>query len=128
MSAALKITRTKHTASDLCSAAGQCRDGAQVRRLLALGMVLNGPDPAIHGVVRWRCLDLRDEVARRCRVTVHKSTIGRWLHQLGLIPARQMADSSGHLTGWYRARATAKPPWRGWPVAARKTETHAGPR
>lgn len=143
MSRALKITRTEHTAAGLRSAAGKCRDGAQVRRLLALAMVLDGrpraeaavqngmdrqtlrdwvhryndggieglksrhspgappaltadqmtelrtlvlagPDPATHGVVRWRCLDLRAEVARRFSVTVHESTIGKWLHQVGL--------------------------------------------
>jgi len=143
MSAALRITRTEHTAEDLRSAASKCRDGAQVRRLLALAMVLEGrsraeaarqngmdrqtlrdwvhryndggieglkslhspgappaltadqmaelrrlvlkgPDPALHRVVRWRCLDLREEVARRFNVTVHESTIGKWLHQLGL--------------------------------------------
>ena len=123
--------------------AGKCRDGAQVRRLLALAMVLDGcgrteaaarngmdrqtlcdwvrryneagvdglksrcgpgPTPALsteqmaelkalvlqgpdlktHKVVRWRCLDLREEVARRFEVTVHASTIGKWLRQLGL--------------------------------------------
>jgi transposase len=143
MGAALKITRSEHTAADLRSAAARCRDGTQVRRLLALAMVLEGrpraeaarqngmdrqtlrdwvhrynsagidglkslhspgappaltaeqmaelrtlvvqgPDPAIHKVVRWRCLDLRDEVTRRYNVTVHESTIGKWLHQLGL--------------------------------------------
>ncbi len=27
-------------------------------------MPLSGPDPGVHGVVRWRCLDLCEEVAR----------------------------------------------------------------
>ena len=143
MSAALKITRTEYTPADLRSSASKCRDGAQVRRLLALAMVLEGqprtaaarqngmdrqtlrdwvhrynetgieglksrqspgappaltpeqmaelkvlvvkgPDPAVHQVIRWRCADLREEVARRFEVTVHESTIGKWLHQLGL--------------------------------------------
>ncbi len=35
-------------------------------------------------VVRWRCVDLRAEVARRFGVEVRESTIGEWLHQLGL--------------------------------------------
>jgi hypothetical protein len=35
-------------------------------------------------VVRWRRVDLRQEAARRFNVTVHESTIGKWLHQLGL--------------------------------------------
>ena len=47
-------------------------------------LVVAGPDPAIHPVVRWRCMDLREEVARRFNVTVHVSTIGKWLRQLDL--------------------------------------------
>lgn len=143
MGTAVKVTRTDHTAAELRTAASKCRDGAQVRRLLALAMVLEGrprteaaqqngmdrqtlrdwvhryndggidglkslhspgappvltpeqraelrllvlqgPDPSVHKVVRWRCADLRDEVARRYDVTVHESTIGKWLDQLGL--------------------------------------------
>jgi len=47
-------------------------------------LVVHGPDPAIHKVTRWRCADLREEVVRRFEVRVHESTIGKWLHQLGL--------------------------------------------
>lgn len=54
----------------------------QMAELRAL--VIDGPDPAIHKVTRWRCVDFRDEVARRFEVSVHESTIGKWLHQLGL--------------------------------------------
>ena len=54
----------------------------QMAELRAL--VIDGPDPATHNVVRWRCLDLRAEVARRFAVTVHEGTIGKWLRQLGL--------------------------------------------
>ncbi len=143
MGAALTITRTDHTATELRVLAGRCRDGAQVRRMLALGLILEGhsrteaaeqsgmdrqtlrdwvhryntagieglkshrssgripllspaqmaelralvvqgPDPAQHKVVRWRCLDLRQEIARRFSVEVHESTVGKWLRQLGL--------------------------------------------
>ena len=42
------------------------------------------PDPAMHNVVRWRCADLRAEVARRWSIDVHESTIGAWLGKLGL--------------------------------------------
>jgi transposase len=55
---------------------------AQMAELGAL--VVAGPDPAEHKVVRWRCVDLQVEVARRFAVEVHESTIGRWLHQLRL--------------------------------------------
>ena len=143
MGAGLEITRRDHTSAELRVLSGRCSDGAQVRRLLALALVLDGhsrteaaalngmdrqtlrdwvhrynaegveglksrsspgrepalsgpqraelralviagPDPATHGVVRWRCVDLQAEVARRFSVEVHESTIGRWLHELGL--------------------------------------------
>jgi transposase len=139
----IKITRTDHTASALRAMASKSRDGAQVRRLLALALilegsshteaaercgmerqtlrdwvhrynaegvtglksghgpgqpasltaeqmaelkalVLKGPDPAKDGVVRWRCVDLRGEVARRFTVEVTEGTIGKWLRKLGL--------------------------------------------
>ena len=143
MGTALTITRTEHNAAELRVLAGKIKDGAQVRRVLALALVLEGrsrteaaqqngmdrqtlrdwvhrynregveglksrcspgptpvlseaqmaelralvvkgPDPAKHKVVRWRCLDLRGEVARRFKVEVHESTVGKWLRQLGL--------------------------------------------
>jgi len=64
--------------------AGRARalTGAQMAELRAL--VVEGPDPDLHQVVRWRCADLRAEVARRFAVTVHESTIGKWLNQLRL--------------------------------------------
>ena len=139
----IAITRTEHVAGDLRAFAAKSRDGAQVRRLLALAfildgrsrteaaeragmerqtlrdwvhrynaegvaglrsshgpgvppsltaaqmaelkaIVLKGPDPEKHGVVRWRCVDLREEVARRFTVTVTERTIGKWLRKLDL--------------------------------------------
>ena len=139
----VEITRTEHSASDLRAIAAKTRDGAQVRRLLALALVLQGvsrteaaersgmdrqtlrdwvhrynaqgveglksghgpgqpaaltadqmaelkalvlqgPDLARHGVVRWRCVDLREEIARRFTVEVTERTVGKWLRKLGL--------------------------------------------
>ena len=48
-------------------------------------LVVQGPDPAVDNVVRWRCVDLRQKVADRFKVDVHESTIGKWLRQLGMI-------------------------------------------
>ena len=138
MVAAVKITRTDHTAAELRGLAAKSNDAAQVRRLLALALILEGqsrhtaaaqsgmdrqtlrdwvhryntegvsgllsirsgghpssltdaqmvefkeltikgPDPEIHSVVRWRCVDLRQEVTRRFAVTVTERTIARWL-------------------------------------------------
>ena len=42
MGAAIGITRGEYSAADLRLVASKCRDGAQVRRLLALAMVLDG--------------------------------------------------------------------------------------
>ena len=143
MSVPVGITRTDYTGEELRALSSRCTDGAQVRRILALAMVLEGrarteaaelngmdrqtlrdwvhrynalgvaglksrrppgrapaltevqraelldlvitgPDPEVNGVVRWRCVDLRAEVARRFAVEVHENTIARWLHELGL--------------------------------------------
>jgi transposase len=143
MGTALEITRREHTSGALRALASKCHDGAQVRRLLALALVLDGrprseaassngmdrqtlrdwvhryneagvdglqsrpppgrpaflteqqmaelyelvvkgPDLTIDNSVRWRCADLREVVKRRFSVEVHESTIGKWLHQIGL--------------------------------------------
>jgi transposase len=47
-------------------------------------LVLAGPDPKADKVVRWRCLDLREEVTRRFCVTVPERTIAKWLRKLKL--------------------------------------------
>ena len=54
----------------------------QMAELKAL--TIKGPDPEKDKVVRWRCVDLRDEVARRFTVTVTERTIGKWLRKLDL--------------------------------------------
>ncbi len=41
MGAKLKITRTDHTSAELRSLAAKCTDGALVRRILALALVLD---------------------------------------------------------------------------------------
>ncbi len=56
---------------------------AQMSELHAV--LLAGSDPAVHGVVRWRYIDLRAEVARRFCVDVDDDTIGIWLRKFGLI-------------------------------------------
>jgi hypothetical protein len=42
MGAALGVTRTDHTSAELRALSGKCPDSAQVRRLLALALVLDG--------------------------------------------------------------------------------------
>ena len=53
---------------------------AQLEELRSL--VLEGPDLERNKVVRWRCVDLRAEIATRWSVTLTKGTIGRLLRRL----------------------------------------------
>ncbi len=46
-------------------------------------LVETGPDRAVHGVVRWRRVDLQRLIAKRFGVTYHERTLGKILHQLG---------------------------------------------
>lgn len=54
----------------------------QMQDLKAL--VLAGPDLAIDGVTRWRCLDLSAAIADRYGVVVHERTVGKMLRRMGL--------------------------------------------
>jgi transposase len=46
-------------------------------------LVETGPDRAVHGVVRWRRVDLQAVIAERFGVAYHERTVGKILHQLG---------------------------------------------
>lgn len=179
MGTAVRVTRGDLTAADLRAASAKSTDGAQVRRLLALALVLEGrrrseaaalngmdrqtlsdwvhrfnaegiaglksrkspgrvpfltaaqkaelrdlviqgPDPGLHKVARWRCADLRAEVARRWSVEVHESTIGAWLGQLGLT---RLQPRPVHPKKDAEAEASFKktsPAWRARPSPVRR--------
>ena len=46
------------------------------------GLVEAGPDPAVHGVVRWRCVDLQGEIKARFGVEISERHVGRLLKRL----------------------------------------------
>jgi transposase len=46
-------------------------------------LVEAGPDLAVHGVVRWRRMDLRDELERQFGVVLHERSVGKVLKRLG---------------------------------------------
>jgi transposase len=54
---------------------------AQLARLSML--VETGPDKAVHGVVRWRRVDLQRVIAEEFGVAYHERSVGRLLKQLG---------------------------------------------
>jgi transposase len=46
-------------------------------------VIETGPDRAVHGVVRWRRIDLQRLIAERFGVAYHERTVGKILHQIG---------------------------------------------
>ena len=46
-------------------------------------LVETGPDRAVHGVVRWRRIDLQRLIAERFGVVYHERTVSKILHRLG---------------------------------------------
>jgi len=46
-------------------------------------LVETGPDRALHGVVRWRRVDLQRVIAERFGVAYHERTVGKLLKALG---------------------------------------------
>ena len=53
------------------------------QREALVGMVESGPIPAIHGVVRWRLIDLAGWVHDEYGIVVSETTLGRLLKNLG---------------------------------------------
>jgi transposase len=90
------------------------------RRALAQ-MVENGPIPAIHGVVRWRLVDLVRWVWEEFRIAVSETTIGRVLKKMGYrkLSARPLhhaqnpdavaAFKKTSPPSWRRSRAAKRP-------------------
>ena len=54
-----------------------------VQRQAIVRMIESGPIPAIHGVVRWRLVDLSQWIYEEFRITVAKQTLSRELRAMG---------------------------------------------
>jgi len=54
-----------------------------VQRQAIVRMIETGPIPAIHGVVRWRLIDLSQWIYQEFRITVSKQTLSRELRAMG---------------------------------------------
>jgi len=59
-----------------------CKLNDLQRRAIA-GMIESGPIPAIHGVVRWRLIDLAQWIFEEFRITIAKQTLSRELRVMG---------------------------------------------
>ena len=64
-------------------ASGPPRKLSEEQRAALAAMVESGPDPAIHGVVRWRRCDLATWLKERFGVSLAETTVGRELRRMG---------------------------------------------
>jgi transposase len=53
------------------------------QRQAIVRMIESGPIPAIHGVVRWRLIDLAQWIFEEFRITIAKQTLSRELRAMG---------------------------------------------
>ena len=64
-------------------APGQPRRLTNTHRAALAAVLESGPTPAVHGVVRWRIIDLCQWLWEEFRVTVAKPTLSRELRAMG---------------------------------------------
>ena len=55
----------------------------EAHRAALAAMVESGPIPAVHGVVRWRIIDLRQWAWDEFQTSVSKQTLSRGLRAMG---------------------------------------------
>lgn len=76
-------------------------------------MIANGPMPAIHGVVRWRLIDLMQWVFEEFRVTIAIQTLSRELRAMGYrklsARPRHHAQAEGAIEDF---KKTCPPAWK----------------
>jgi transposase len=92
----------------------------------ALGAIVeSGPTPAIHGVVRWRIVDLCQWFYEEFRVTIAKQTLSRELRAMGYrklsARPRHHAQADGAIEDFKKGsrRASRKSPKRRASIRAR---------
>jgi len=64
-------------------AAGQTPKLGDAQRQALVGIVESGPIPAVHGVVRWRLIDLAQWVWDEFGLSISKQTLSRELRAMG---------------------------------------------
>ena len=93
-------------------------------------LVEAGPDPACHGVVRWRRVDLRDELERRFGVVLHERSVGKVLAKLGyrrlsVRPRHPQADEEAQEAF---KKTSPRPSRRSSPTAPKTSRSKSGSR
>ncbi len=76
-------------------------------------MIESGPIPAVHGVVRWRLIDLAQWIFEEFRITIAKQTLSRELRSMGYrklsARPRHHAQAAGAIEDFKKA---SLPVWR----------------
>ena len=76
-------------------------------------MIESGPIPAVHGVVRWRLIDLAHWIFEEFRITIAKQTLSRELRSMGYrklsARPRHHAQAAGAIEDFKKA---FPPVWR----------------
>ena len=87
-------------------------DDAQRRALVEV--VESGPIPAIHGVVRWRLIDLVQWLHDEFAVSLDETTVGRELKKLGYVKltARPRHHAQNELELEAFKKGALQPSWR----------------
>src|SRR5262249_23374320 len=100
------------------------------QRQAIAGMIESGPIPAVHGVVRWRLIDLAQWIFEEFRITIAKQTLSRELRAMGYrklsARPRHHAQAEGAIGDFKKTSPRA---WRNCRERGRSPETEkkAGP-
>jgi transposase len=101
-------------------APGQPSKLNETHRRALVKMIDDGPIPAVHGVVRWRLVDLCQWIFEEFRITVAKQTLSRELRAMGYrkltARPRHHAQAEGAIEdfkkvsprAWKKSRATRR--------------------
>ena len=97
-------------------APGQPSKLNDVQRQAVVRMIESGPIPAIHGVVRWRLIDLAQWICEEFRIIIAKQTLSRELRAMGYrklsARPRHHAQSEGVIDDFKKASPRAWMPSR----------------
>jgi transposase len=91
--------------------------GAPPRKLAAeqeqqvAAWVRQGPDPERHKLVRWRLIDLRDEIARKFGVQLHERSVGKLLARLNFSHISARPRHPGQDAAAQEAHKKTSPRW-----------------
>jgi len=123
----------RYNAEGLAGLRDRTAPGAKPRLTAAQKMELAklveaGPDRALHGVVRWRRVDLRDELKRRFGVELHERSVGRILAELGyrrlsVRPRHREADEEAQEAFKKTSRLSL---WRSFPMKPKASRWKSG--